>query len=419
LTDALSAHALVERFCSPLYVYDAGIIRERWRQLRHALPDACDIHYAVKANPSLGILALLRSLGAGAEVASRGELLAARRAGFAPENILWAGPGKTPLEHETAAIFDIAAIHAESDAEIRRLDALGRRMGRRINAGVRVHVPFSAGESTRIIGGASATKFGVPEQDALDLAREWAALPGLLLRSVHVFNASNVLDASALVASAARTLALAADLAERGLPVEFVDLGGGLGVPMLPNEQPLDVAALGRGLAQALDNARRERGFAPRLVIEPGRFLVAESGRYLMRVIDVKSHAGVEFLVCDGGIQHLLRPALVGQAHPVQAMSGRQGPLRSRRVVGPLCTSLDDLGGHDLPDVEPGDVLAVTCAGAYGFTESMPLFLSHARPAEILLMDGAAHVLRTRVEPEKWLEDQSIPDALVAARAPR
>src|SRR6185436_10181748 len=119
------------------------------------------------------------------------------------------------------------------------------------------------------------------------------------------------LDASALVASASRTLALAASLAERGLPVERVDLGGGLGVPMSSEEQPLDVEALGRGLRGALETMRSERGFSARLVIEPGRFLVAESGRYLMRVIDVKTHAGVEFLVCDGGIHHLLRPALV------------------------------------------------------------------------------------------------------------
>jgi diaminopimelate decarboxylase len=407
-----SDHELVERFGSPLFVYDAQVIRERFRELRAALPDASDIHYAVKANPSLGVLALLRSLGAGAEIASRGELLAAQAAGFPPERILWAGPGKTPQEHEVAAQAGIAAIHAESDAEIRRLDVLGRRLGRRIHAGVRVHVPFSAGESTRIIGGSSATKFGVPEQEALDRAREWAALEGVLLRSVHVFNASNVLDADALAASASRTLALAASLAERGLPVERVDLGGGLGVPMSADEKPLDVAALGRALSLALDAVRRERNFAPRLAIEPGRFLVAESGRYLMRVVDVKTHAGVGFLVCDGGIHHLLRPALVGQPHPVEAVGGGGGATRPQRVVGPLCTSLDDLGEHELPEMRPGDLLAVTRAGAYGFTESMPLFLSHPRPAEVLLLDGTAHVLRARVEPEEWLAGQSIPDAL-------
>jgi len=408
-----SEHELVERFGSPLFVYDADVIRARFGELRSALPEACDIHYAVKANPSLGILALLRSLGAGAEIASRGELLAARAAGFPPERILWAGPGKTTREHEDAARAGIAAIHAESHEEIRRLDALGTRLGRRIQAGVRVHVPFSAGESTRIIGGASATKFGVPEPEALERAHEWARLPGVELRSVHVFNASNVLDATALAASARRTLDLAASLAERGLPIERVDLGGGLGVPMSSSEKPLDLPALGHALGAALDVVRRERGFAPRLVVEPGRFLVAECGRYLMRVVDVKTHDGVDFLVCDGGIHHLLRPALVGQPHPVEAVTPL-GPTRPQRIVGPLCTSLDDLGEHDLPSLRAGDLVAVTRAGAYGFTEAMPLFLSHARPAEILVMDGVPHVVRARVEPEEWLEGQRIPEALRA-----
>src|SRR5205823_2814464 len=126
--------------------YDGETVRERFRELHQSLPPECDIYYAIKANPSLGILALLRSLGAGAEVASRGELLAALRAGFAPGRILWAGPGKTDAEHDAAAEAGIRAVHAESSGEIRRLDALGRRRGRRIAAGVRVHVPWGASE---------------------------------------------------------------------------------------------------------------------------------------------------------------------------------------------------------------------------------------------------------------------------------
>ena len=143
MTDA----ELVARFGCPLYVYDATLIRTRHAQLAASLPPECDVFYAVKANPSLGLLALLRSLGTGAEVASRGELLAARRAGFEPRRILWAGPGKTDAEHEAAAEAGILAIHAESDGEIRRLDALGRRLGRRLAAGVRVHVPWGAGDT--------------------------------------------------------------------------------------------------------------------------------------------------------------------------------------------------------------------------------------------------------------------------------
>ena len=409
------AGELVARFGSPLFVYDGAAVRERWRQLRAAMPPRVRIHFAAKANPALGILALLRSLGAGVEIASRGELLAALRAGFAPADILWAGPAKTDAEHEAAAEAGIAAIHAESDAELRRLDALGLGLGRAIAGGVRVHVPWGAGEATRIIGGSGATKFGIPEGEALERAPSWARLQGVRARSVHVFNASNVRDAAALAGAWERTLRLALRLRGLGLPVEQVDLGGGLGVPADPSETPLDVAALGRSLASLLDELARD-GFAPSVAIEPGRFLVAECGTYLTTVVDVKTCAGVTFLTCDGGVHHLLRPALVGQPHPIARADGRASSAADRRrvrVTGPLCTSLDDLGEHDLPAcTAPGDLLAVGLAGAYGFTESMPLFLSHPRPAEVLLLDGRPHLLRPRLEPEDLLTSQRVPPEL-------
>lgn len=404
---------LVARFGSPLFVYDAEIIRSRYLALREALPPACAVHFAAKANPSLGVLALLRSLGAGVEVASRGELLAASRAGFEPGRILWAGPAKTDTELELAAETSIHAVHAESPAEILRLDAIGRRRGRPVDAGLRVHVPWSAGEATRIIGGAAPGKFGIEEGEALRLAPEWARLPGVRLRSVHVFSASNVRDARALADSWAGTLRLAARLRKLGLPVDHVDLGGGLGVPYADGEAPLDVVELGRLLAVHLESLAVSEDFAPRVAVEPGRFLVAEAGLYVMTVVARKESGGIPWLTCDGGVHHLLRPALVGQPHRIRAASSGRGPARPHRVGGPLCTSLDDLGTHELPDLQAGDLLAIENAGAYGFTESMPLFLSHARPAEILLLEGDAHVLRPRWEAERILEDQAIPKRLL------
>ncbi len=404
---------LVARFGSPLFVYDGELIRRRWAALRAAMPEACAVHFAAKANPSLGVLALLRSLGAGAEVASRGELLAALRAGFAPDRILWAGPAKTDAELDLAVATGVRAVHAESDEEIRRLDAIGRARGAVVDAGVRVHVPWSAGESNRIIGGGAPSKFGIAEDDARRLAPAWARLAGVRLRSVHVFSASNVRDAEALVAAWTRTLELARALAELGLPVDLVDLGGGLGVPYADGEAPLDVVALGRGLAGALDRVTGG-SFAPRVAIEPGRYLVAEAGRYVMRVVSRKTSAGVTYLACDGGIHHLLRPALVGQAHAVSAAGeSPAAPRAAFRVVGPLCTALDDFGEHALPETTGvGEILSVANAGAYGFTEAMPFFLSHPIPAEVMLLDGAAHLLRPRLDPDALLPPQLIPTPL-------
>lgn len=404
---------LVERFGSPLFVYDAEVVRERWRALREALPPDVDIYYAVKANPSLAVLALLRSLGAGAEIASAGELQAALRAGFSPERILFAGPGKRRDELEGAVRAGVRAVHAESEAEILRLHEIGLARGEPVRAGVRVHVPWGAAESRRIIGGGEATKFGIEEARARAEAARWSTLEGVRLASLHVFNASNVLDAGALVQGAARTAALAADLAAAGLPIETVDVGGGLGVPYAPDESPLDLDRLGQGFAALRDRHRGDFTRGLRLAIEPGRFLVAEAGVYLTRVLDRKTCGGVRFLVVDGGIHHLLRPALVEQRHPVRRAGGGEGATGAFRVCGPLCTSLDTFGDHDLPEeTGPGDLLAVELAGAYGFTEAMPGFLSHPVPAEVLLLGGRPFLARSRRAADSHLEGQEIPPAL-------
>jgi diaminopimelate decarboxylase len=408
-----SAAELVALFGSPLFVYDGELVERRHAALRSALPEGADLFYAVKANPSLGLLALLRRLGAGAEIASEGELLAARRAGFEASAILFAGPGKRDDELRAAVEAGLLGIHVESEGELRRLDAIGRARGRRVRVGVRAHVPWSAGEGHVIIGGGEATKFGIPAPVVREAARAWLGLEGVELSGLHVFNASNVLDAGALVRGARRTLELATELVAAGWPLEWVDAGGGLGVPYAPGETPLDVEALGRGLGAALAEARRASGRDLRLVLEPGRWLVAEAGRLLLRVLDRKACGGVEFLVVDGGVHDLLRPALIGQPHPIACLRASPAAPRAFRVVGPLCTSLDSFGDHALPeDVTRGDLLSIGCAGAYGFTEAMPHFLSHPVPAEVLLWRGAAHLLRPRREAAWHLEGQAIPPAL-------
>ncbi len=407
------ASELVERFGSPLFVYDGEAIGERYGRLREALPEHVAIHYAVKANPALGVLALLVREGAGLEIASEGELAAALRVGCPPERILYAGPGKRDAELEAALEAGVTGIHAESANELRRLDALAAARGERLRCGVRVHVPWSAGETRTIIGGGEATKFGVSEGEARESVASWLRLEHLEIAGLHVFNASNVLDAESLLAGARRTLDLACDLADAGLPLEWVDLGGGLGVSYSEGETPLDVEAFGAGLSTLSSQTEAERGHRFRLALEPGRWLVAEAGEYLTTVVDRKSCGGVDFAVLDGGVHHLLRPALVGQPHPARLASRESGEeSQSVRLAGPLCTSLDSFGDHDLPPLEVGDVIAIERAGAYGFTEAMPQFLSHAVPAEVMQLDGDVHVLRERRGAEKHMAGQHLPPTL-------
>ena len=412
---SLSARELVEAFGSPLHVYDGERIAAAARRLRAALPERCSIHHAVKANPSLALLALLVSEGLGLEIASEGELAAALAVSCPPQRILFAGPGKRDAELEAAVEAGVGAIHCESTGELKRLEAIASRGGGRLRCGVRVHVPWSAGEARPIIGGGQVSKFGVAEAEARESVESWLALEHLEIAGLHVFNASNVLEAEALLAGAERTLALACDLKDLGLPLDWVDLGGGLGVSYCASERPLDVERLGEGLGHLLERAERERGHSFRLVLEPGRWLVAEAGEYFASVVDTKRCEGVDFAVLDGGIHHLLRPVLVGQDHPARKAwppPPEGGALLPVRLVGPLCTSLDSFGDHELPALSVGDLVAIGRTGAYGFTEAMPQFLSHPVPAEVLLFQGEAWLIRERREAAWHLQGQRIPPPL-------
>jgi diaminopimelate decarboxylase len=235
---------------------------------------------------------------------------------------------------------------------------------------------------------------------------------------LHAFGASNVLDASALAGHVAATVATARRIGLAiGAPIRLIDAGGGLGIPYEAHQESLDLVGLGAGLREitadwAGDPVLRDA----RLLLEPGRFLVGPAGVYLARVVDRKTVDGSIVVILDGGVHHVLRPALVGQEHRVRALAARaegsvNGRLQPVTVAGPLCSGLDVFSQSAVmipPDV--GDLMAVLDVGAYGFTESMPLFLSHPIPAEVAVRRGRAELIRPRTEPTRWLDDQVVPD---------
>jgi len=229
--------------------------------------------------------------------------------------------------------------------------------------------------------------------------------PHLDICGFQVFNASNVLDASLLVENTRRVLSLALSLSKKyDVPLRSVDFGGGFGVPYADSETPLDLGILRKGLAALAHGASLEPRLAgTRLVFEPGRFLVAESGTYVVKVLGTKRSRGARYVLVDGGIHHFLRPVLFGTPHRVRLVPGKAGAGRGRSSLsrkslvlsGPLCTSLDILHpAARLPLPVRGDLLAFENAGAYGYTESMPLFLSHEWPAEAGVRKGRLALLR-------------------------
>lgn len=414
--DAVDAAALADAYGTPLYVYDLDVVTRRVAALRAVLPARVSLAYAVKANPSLAVVAHLASLGLGADVASAAELRTALRAGIDPTRIVVTGPGKRPDEHE-AAVRVGATVTVESPGELERLERISGEAGVVTRVLLRANAAEDAdAEGVRIIGDAGAGKFGMDVTDLRAAARFAVGSRHLELVGLHRFGASNVIDAGRLVGGAARAIELAREvLGAVGRPVRVVDIGGGLGIPYADDAPQLDLEAFGAGLGALLASASERRDARHlELVLEPGRFIVGPAGAYVARVVDRKRTLGSEVAILDGGINHVLRPALVGRSHRVEAVArDRDSDRRFTQVTvaGPLCTGLDVLaGGVLLPELDPGDLVAVRDVGAYGFTESMPLFLSHAIPAEIVLRGGEPRLARPRTEPDEWIGRQLLPE---------
>jgi diaminopimelate decarboxylase len=412
----VDAATIAERFGTPCYVYDLDVIDRQVEALRAVLPPVADLAYAVKANPALSIVAHLGRLGLGADVASAGELATALRAGVEPTAIVMTGPGKRDVELRAAVDARIRAVTVESPGELDRLDAIAAERGQCVPVMLRAAVTEDARlERVRLVGDDGAGKFGMDASDLRLAARQATDSPHLDFLGLHAFGASNVLDAAALVDHVAATVRSARKLATAvGTTVRLVDAGGGLGIPYETHEESLDLVRLGHGLRDIVDSWPDDPVLSDaRLLLEPGRFLVGPAGAYVARVVDRKTVDGSTVVILDGGVHHLLRPALVGQEHRIRLLSSRAEPTSGRlspvTVAGPLCSGLDVFSQHAiLPAPEVGDLIAVLDVGAYGFTESMPLFLSHAIPAEVVVRAGEAGLIRPRQEPGEWLERQHL-----------
>lgn len=407
---------LAEKYGTPFYVYDLDVIDRQVAALRDALPGQFELAYAIKSNPALAIVAHMADLGLGADVASAGELRTVERAGFSPDRVLMTGPGKRDAELALAVEMGIRVITVESPGELDRLERVAAGVGRRVPILLRAAVTGDASmEKVRLIGDEGAGKFGMDGRDLLASATRAAASPHLDLMGLHAFGASNLLDAGALANHIESTVLTARRLAEAtGFRLRLVDGGGGLGIPYDQEEPTLDLALLGRRLAAMTERWAGDPMLAGiRVLMEPGRFLVGPAGAYVARVVDRKSVNGSMVAILDGGVHHVLRPALVGQEHRVRLI-GKSNALAKPRpvtVAGPLCTGLDVIAaGALLVPPDPGDLVAVLDVGAYGYTESMPWFLSHPVPPEVVIQGGRSALIRPRIAPSSWLDIQRLPE---------
>ncbi len=390
------ADALVDRAGdTPLFVYDMAIVRKRVAALRAAMPAELGIHYAIKANSHPDVLTAMRPLVDGFDIASAGELTKALAAGMDRANISFAGPGKRDRELE-AAIRAGVTLNLESEGEAHRAIAIGERLGVTPQLAVRVNPTFDLkGSGMRMGGGAKA--FGVDAERVPALVRD-IITAGAGWRGFHIFAGSQALDAAAIADTQRQTVDLAASLAEAiGTSPPKVNIGGGLGVPYFPGDVPVDIAHVGAELAQVLET-RPAMLSGTRFVMELGRYLAADCGVYLSRIVDRKISHGETFLVIDGGLHHQLAASgnfgtVIRRNYPI-AIANAFGAQATEiaHVVGCLCTPLDRLGDQvPLPPALVGDLVAIFLAGAYGASASPSAFLGHPAALEIVVNADALH----------------------------
>jgi diaminopimelate decarboxylase len=377
---------------TPTYVYSANAVREQYTRLAAALHGVpFRIHYSLKANSNLALLQLLRSLGSAADVVSAGELYRARRAGFAPADIIFGGVGKTEREIADGLDAGVLLLNVESEDELRIVDRLAGERGMvapvaiRVNPEITVETPHSY-----IRTGEKGHKFGIPYDEVRDVARVAGALPNVVLRGLDMHVGSQLSRLDAYRDGIDRILELLEQLRSDGADrLRYLDIGGGLAVTY-DAEEPTDLERY----AEIVVPAVRSTGLE--LIVEPGRYMVGNAGVLISRVLYRKRSGGKELLVVDAGMTDLLRPSHYNAYHRIEGVESVDG--RSRvDVVGPVCESGDFLAlDRELEDLRPGDLIAVHSAGAYGYVMASN-YNTRGKPAEVLV-DGERFALVTARE---------------------
>ena len=382
---------LAERVGStPFFAYDRALLTERVASVRRALPEGVRLGYAVKANPMPAVVQHLAGLVDALDVASAGEMAVALDAPIGPDRVSFAGPGKTPAELRRAVAAGVM-VELESQTEATRVVEAGERLGVRPRVAVRVNPDFAVKGSGMRMGG-GPQPFGVDSERVPALLKELTAADVDLL-GLHVFAGSQNLRAEIIVEAQRRTVDLAIRLAsEASVPLRYLNIGGGFGIPYFEQDDPLDLPAVGAALGELVEGTLRPALPGTDVHVELGRYLVGECGVYVTRVVDRKESRGRVFLVVDGGLHHQLAASgnfgqVIRRNYPL-AIGTRMGARAdaTASVVGCLCTPLDLLGDQvRLPEAEIGDLVVVFQAGAYGLTASPTAFLGHPAPAEVLV----------------------------------
>lgn len=395
--------SLAARYGTPAYVYSRAAIEASFQAYREALGDTAHlVCYAVKANSNLAVLQVLARLGAGFDIVSAGELQRVIAAGGDPGRVIFSGVGKSRDEISAALAAGIRCFNVESGAELQRINEVAAAAGRRAPVSLRVNPDVDAGTHPYISTGLKENKFGIDSHDTLAVYREAAALSHLDVVGIDCHIGSQLTDLTPYLDTLDRILSIVDQLAGEGIHLQHLDLGGGLGVTYRA-EQPPNPGQLVTAIQQRLAGRQLE------LLLEPGRSIVANAGLFLVGVEYLKRTPHKNFVIVDGAMNDLLRPALYGAWQNIIAVKPRTDlAAETCDVVGPVCESADFLGKDRELAVAEGDLLAVCSAGAYGFVMSSN-YNSRNRAPEIMVDGDQAYLVRRR----ETVQDQLAPEQLL------
>ncbi|MCS6834470.1 MAG: diaminopimelate decarboxylase [Anaerolineae bacterium] len=391
MIEGVAAHQLAQTLGTPLYVYSLGRLRANLRRLRAAFEplSQVEIHYSAKANANLSILRAVLAEGAGIDAVSGGEIFRALSAGADPRAIVYAGAGKTVEEIAYAVEQGIGWFNVENLAELGHLEREAARLGRRVRVALRLNPEVTANTHPYIATGHGGAKFGLTSDAIRQALAEQSRYPHLDFMGLHVHIGSQLGDIGGTVQAVERALELAAPYES----LKTVNIGGGFPVPYGPDEQLPAFDAFAQALAPLL------RGY--RVLLEPGRSIVADIGLLLTRVLYTKYQGGQTIVIVDASMTELIRPALYGAKHAILPLSdlSARGSVQSTQVVGPVCETADVLGRDvPLPPLHEGDLLAILTSGAYGMVMASH-YNARPKPAEVVVEGDTWRVARSR---ERW-----------------
>ena len=395
---------IVEAAGTPVYVYSSATIREQYRALASALaPVPHRICYSVKANGNLAVLGLLRSLGAGVDIVSSGELARALAAGFSGGDVVFSGVGKTPEEMEAALAAGVRMINVESEEELDTLAEVARRSRRTAPIAVRVNPEVLVDTHPYTATGVKGKKFGVPYDEAEALAARAARTAGLKLVGLAMHIGSGIRETGPFVDAVLKVLALVDGLRRRGVDsLTTLDIGGGLGIRYRAEDRPLDVQTYADAVLPHVAASRLE------LVVEPGRFLIGNAGVLLTRLLYRKRSGGRMIAIVDAGMTDLIRPSHYQAYHEISVVGGEGRPKVPVDVVGPICESGDFFAlDRELPDLAAGDLLVIHGAGAYGHVMTS-VYNARPRPPEVLVDGDCFAVVRERETVEDLMRGETL-----------